>query len=204
MLSCSEPEPAFDDGGPGVALVAIVAGRADGAGSLLSQTAVGAITVTKAAAIAGMTTRRSRRDRSASADATWSGARCESAVTAVTAMLWLFEIADCSGVKEPPRGNTAEVSSLAPTSTSRFEMLVTGTFASWSRNLAAVGRSTGSLLRAFISTSIKYRLTPGIGKYRFALDIESIGVLATSTVSSRATGAVPTLCGGRPANRAYN
>ena len=62
-------EPALDDGGPAVALVAIVAGRADGAGSLLSQAAVGAITVTKAAAMAGMTTRRSRRDRSASADA---------------------------------------------------------------------------------------------------------------------------------------
>ncbi len=45
-------------------------------------------------------------------------------------------------------------------------MLVAGTFASWSRNLAAVGRSTGSLLRAVINTSIKYRLTPGIGKYR--------------------------------------
>jgi Phosphoenolpyruvate phosphomutase len=44
-------------------------------------------------------------------------------------------------------------------------MLVAGTFASWSRNLAAVGRSTGSLLRAVINTSIKYRLTPGIGKY---------------------------------------
>ena len=39
-------EPALDDGGPAVALVAIVTGRADGAGSLLSQAAVAVITVT--------------------------------------------------------------------------------------------------------------------------------------------------------------
>ena len=40
-------EPALDDGGPGVALDVIAAGRADGAGSLISQAVVGAITVTK-------------------------------------------------------------------------------------------------------------------------------------------------------------
>ena len=42
--------PALDDGPPGVALGVIAAGRADGAGSLISQAVVGAITVTKAAA----------------------------------------------------------------------------------------------------------------------------------------------------------
>src|SRR6187455_2194448 len=46
----------------------------------------------------------------------------------------------------------------APISAPRFEMLVAGTFASWSRNPAAVGRSSGSLLRAVINTSIKCRL----------------------------------------------
>ena len=51
------------------------------------------------------------------------------------------------------------------------------------------------MLRAVINTSIKCQLTQGSGP---------IGLLATSTICSRATGAAPTLRGGLPANRAYN
>src|SRR4029453_9831397 len=165
--------PALEDGGPGVALGVIAAGRADGAGSLISQAVAGAITVTKAAARAGMARRRFPRHRGgASADATWPGVRCES-VNAVTAILWLFQIAECPATKEPPRGNT-EDGSPAPTIAPGFEMLVAGTFTSWSRNPAALGRSAGSLLRAVISTSIKCKLTPGTGP---------IGLLATPPIS---------------------
>jgi hypothetical protein len=169
MVSCSaEPEPAFSSA-PGVVIevggLAFLTGGADGTRSLIGQAVASAITVTKATARAGMTTRHFPRHRGASADAPGQELAANPLLPAVTTILWLFKTAECPGTKESPRGSTDDPSSPAPTSTPGFEMLVAGTFASWSRNLAAVGRSTGSLLRAVINTSIKYRLTPGIGTY---------------------------------------
>ena len=70
-----------------------------------------------------------------------------------------------------------------------------GTFANWLKNVAAVGRAAGSSSRAASNTSIKDRLTPGIGV---------IGLPATSTSCSSEVGVKSTVRGGCPANRAYS
>ena len=151
--------PALDDDRPGVELCVIAVGTADGVGSLVSQAVAGAITVTKAAARTGMPLRRFPSRRGAATDATWPGARFESGVTSLRAILWLFEIAECPETTEGLCEDSEDVSSAAPTSVPPFEMR--GTFASWSRNVAAVGRAAGSLLRAVINTSIKCPVDPG-------------------------------------------
>src|SRR5918993_3303016 len=168
--------PAPDDR-LGVALCVIAAGTADGVGSLISLAAAGAITATKAAARTAMPPRRFPSHRGAATDATWAGGRWESAVTAVLAKLSLFEIAKCPATTGRLCEDREPVSPVVPTSAAPVKMRGAGTFASWSRNVAAVGRAAGSLLRAVINTSIKCPLTPGTGL---------IGRLATSTISSRA------------------
>ena len=105
------------------------------------------------------------------------GARCESAAIAV-GILGLVEIADCAGPAAPLRGSIAAVSPAAPAN-GRLEVLCVGSCASWSRNLAAVGRAEGSLLRAVSNASIKCRLTPGNGP---------IGRFATSTICVEGCG----------------
>src|SRR3712207_2561061 len=67
----------------------------EAAGSLISQVVADAITVTRAAATASTDPRRLPRDRGSSPNTTWSGA-CGSA-TSVTAVLWPFEAAGCTG-----------------------------------------------------------------------------------------------------------
>ena len=84
--------PALDDGGSGGAVDVIVTGRAAGAGSLISQAARESDHSDQGRGQDAMAARRFPRPRSALADATWPGARRESAVTAATAMLWLLEL----------------------------------------------------------------------------------------------------------------
>src|SRR5829696_1881130 len=92
--------PALDDDWLGAELCVIAVGTADGVGSLISQAVAGAIRATKAAARTGMPLRRVPNRRGLATDATWSGAGFESAVTAVRAMPWLFEIAECPKATE--------------------------------------------------------------------------------------------------------
>src|SRR5215207_7346910 len=147
--------PALDDDWLAAELCVIAVGTADGVGSLVSQAIAGAIRATRAAARTGMPLRRVPSHRGAATDATWPGAWFESAVTAVGAILWLFEIDECPASTERLSKDTADVSSAAPTSAPPVKIRCAGTFASWSRNVAAVGRAAGSLLRAVINMSMK-------------------------------------------------
>src|SRR5215211_6173436 len=148
--------PVLDDDWLGAELCVIGVGTADGVGSLISQAVAGAIRATKAAARTGMPLRRVPKRRGVATDATWSGAGFESAVTAVRATPWLFEIAEYPEASERRcEEGTEDASSAAPTSAPPFKMRGAGTLASWSRKVAAVGRAAGSLRRAVSNTSMR-------------------------------------------------
>src|SRR3712207_3783364 len=128
----------------GGALCAMAGETREEAGSLISQVVPDATNATRAATTARTPPRRLPRDRGSPPNTTWSGAGLSSTATAV---LWPFEVARCTGVSggllEIPDG----VSRAGPAASPRFDMPRAGTFASWSRNVAEVGRASGSLLK---------------------------------------------------------